>query len=69
MKAALKLVFATMNCVADRWCSVSISDLERHQLTPPLRAELGIDPPLANTDHRNTNQPRGHRHMISRPPI
>jgi len=53
-KAALKLVFATMIRAADRWCRVSISDLERHQLTL-LRAELGLDPPPANTDHRNTN--------------
>ena len=53
-KAALKLVFATMIRAADRWCRVSISDLERHQLTL-LRAELGLDPPPANTDHRKTN--------------
>jgi transposase-like protein len=32
-KAAIKLVFATMIRAADRWCRVSISDLERHQLT------------------------------------
>jgi putative transposase len=54
-KAAMKLVFATMIRAADRWCRVSISDLERHQLTL-LRAELGLDPPPANTDHRKTNQ-------------
>ena len=53
-KAALKLVFATMIRAADRWCRVSISDLERHQLTL-LRAELGLDPPPANPDHRKTN--------------
>lgn len=41
--------------VADRWCRVSISDLERHQLTL-LRAELGLDPPPANTDYCKTNQ-------------
>ena len=52
-KAALKLVFATMIRAADRWCRVSISDLERHQLAL-LRAELGLDPPPANTDHRKT---------------
>jgi hypothetical protein len=34
---------------------VSISDLERHQLTL-LRAELGLDPPPANTDSRKTNR-------------
>jgi putative transposase len=55
-KAAMKLVFATLIRAADRWCRVSISDLERHQLRL-LRAELGIDPPPANTDDRQTNQP------------
>ena len=54
-KAAMKLVFATLIRAADRWCRVSISDLERHQLRL-LRAELGIDPPPANTDDRKTNQ-------------
>jgi putative transposase len=53
-KAAMKLVFATLIRAADRWCRVSISDLERHQLRL-LRAELGIDPPPANTDDRKTN--------------
>lgn len=43
-KAAMKLVFATLVRAADRWCRVSISDLERHQLKL-LRAELGLDPP------------------------
>jgi transposase-like protein len=54
-KAAMKLVFATLIRAADRWCRVSISDLERHQLTL-LRAELGLDPPPANTDNRKTNR-------------
>jgi putative transposase len=54
-KAAMKLVFATMIRAADRWCRVSITDLERHQLTL-LRAELGLDPPPANTDHHKTNR-------------
>jgi putative transposase len=40
----MKLVFATMIRAADRWCRVSISDLERHQLAL-LRTELGLDPP------------------------
>lgn len=53
-KAAIKLVFATMIRAADRWCRVSISDLERHQLTL-LRAELGLDPPPPNTKNRKTN--------------
>ena len=46
--AAMKLVFATMIRAAQRWCRVSISDLERHQLKL-LRTELGIDPPPANS--------------------
>ena len=54
-QAAMKLVFATMIRAADRWCRVSISDLERHQLRL-LRAELGLDPPPANTNDRKTNQ-------------
>jgi len=50
-KAAMKLVFATMIRTAERWCRVSISDLERHQLRL-LRAELGLDPPPAtNQQH------------------
>jgi len=48
-RSAMKLVFATMIRAADRWCRVSISDLERHQLKL-LRVELGIDPPPATTD-------------------
>ena len=56
-KAAMKLVFATLIRAADRWCRVSISDLERHQLTL-LRAELGLDPPPANTDDHKTNHRR-----------
>ena len=55
-KAAMKLVFATLIRAADRWCRVSISDLERHQLRL-LRAELGLDPPPANTDDHKTNRP------------
>lgn len=46
-KAAMKLVFATLIRAADRWCRVSVSDLERHQLKL-LRAELGLDPPPTN---------------------
>jgi putative transposase len=54
-KAALKLVFATMIRAAERWCRVSVSDLERHQLQL-LRAELGLDPPPADTDKPKTNR-------------
>ncbi len=52
-RSAMKLVFATMIRAADRWCRVSITDLERHQLNL-LRAELGLDPPPADTDNRKT---------------
>jgi transposase-like protein len=43
-RATMKLAFATMIRSAERWCRVSISDLERHQLKL-LRTELGLDPP------------------------
>jgi hypothetical protein len=55
-KTAMKLVFATMIRTAERWCRVSISDLERHQLQL-LRAELGLDPPPA-TDRQHTSRRR-----------
>lgn len=42
-KAAMKLVFATLIRVSDRWQRVAVSDLERQQLRL-LRRELGIDP-------------------------
>ena len=54
-RSAMKLVFATMIRAADRWCRVSISDLERHQLKL-LRNELGLDPPPASTDARKTDR-------------
>jgi putative transposase len=55
--AAMKLVFAVMIRAAERWCRVSISDLERHQLKL-LRAELGLDPPPASTSRRKTERRR-----------
>ena len=54
-KSAMKLVYATMIRAAGRWCRVSISDLERHQLTL-LRAEPGLDPPPATTDPKTTHR-------------
>ena len=63
----MKLVFATMIRAAERWCRVSISDLERHQLKL-LRAELGLDPPPA-TDTTQHRPPQDSRRMITRPPI
>ncbi len=58
-KATMKLAFATMIRSAERWCRVSVSDLERRQLQL-LRAELGLDPPPAEdaTTRRRTNQRR-----------
>jgi putative transposase len=55
-RSAMKLVFATMIRAAQRWCRVSISDLERHQLKL-LRAELGIDPPPVSNNTK-TNRRR-----------
>jgi len=54
-KAAMKLVFATMIRAAERWCRVSVTDLERHQLKL-LRAELGLDPPPATTERKTRHK-------------
>jgi len=57
-KSTMKLAFATMIRSAERWCRVSVSDLERHQLAL-LRAELGLDPPPVQdkpSARRRTNQ-------------
>lgn len=43
-RSAMKLVFATLIRVSDRWCRLAVSDLERAQLRQ-LRRELGLDPP------------------------
>jgi putative transposase len=43
-KSAMKLVFATLIRVSERWSRVSVSELERQRLKL-LRRELGIDPP------------------------
>jgi putative transposase len=48
-QATMKLAFATMIRAAERWCRVSINDIERHQLRL-LRVELGLHPPPAD-DH------------------
>jgi putative transposase len=45
-KATMKLAFATMIRSAERWCRVSVNDIERRQLQL-LRSELGLDPPPA----------------------
>ena len=54
-KTTLKLVFATMIRAADRWCRVSITELERHQLKL-LRVELGLDPPPATSQRKTTRR-------------
>ena len=54
-KTTLKLVFATMIRAADRWCRVSITELERHQLKL-LRAELGLDPLPATSQRKTTRR-------------
>jgi transposase-like protein len=56
-KAAMKLEFATMIRAADRWCRVSISDLERHQLRL-LRVDLGLDPPPTTDQQTQTTTTR-----------
>ena len=43
-KSAMKLVFATLMRVSERWSRVSVSELERKRLGL-LRGDLGIDPP------------------------
>ena len=62
----MKLVFATMIRAADRWCRVSVSDLERHQLTAEGGAR--IRPATGNTDNREPPAQKRSR-MINRPPI
>jgi len=58
-QATMKLAFATMIRAAERWCRVSINDLERHQLQL-LRAELRLDPPPA-TDRPTRRRRRTER--------
>lgn len=50
-KSAMKLVFATLIRVSERWSRVSISELERKRLEL-LRRELGIDPPPGEQKRR-----------------
>jgi transposase-like protein len=53
-RSAMKLVFAVLIRAADRWCRVSVSELERQQLKL-LRRELGLDPPPAD-EGKETNR-------------
>lgn len=43
-KSAMKLVFATLMRVSDRWNRVLVSEIELQQLRL-LRQQLGVDPP------------------------
>lgn len=52
-KSAMKLVFATLIRVSERWSRVSISELERKRLEL-LRRELGIDPPPEEQERRKS---------------
>jgi len=54
-QATMKLAFATMIRAADRWCRVSVNDIERHQLKL-LRTELGLDPPPAEDQTTRTKR-------------
>jgi hypothetical protein len=63
-KATMKSAFATMIRSAERWCRVSVTDFERHQLRL-LRAELGLNAPRAHDQstrrRRTANAPRHER--------
>ena len=61
-KTTMKLAFATMLHSAERWCRVSVNDIERHELRL-LRAELGLDPSPA--ENRSTNQRRTAQHRVA----
>jgi transposase-like protein len=54
-KSAMKVVFATLIRVSERWSRVSISELERQRLKL-LRRELGIEPPLSNEKKREVRR-------------
>jgi len=57
-QATMKLASATMIRASERWCRVSVNDIERHQLKL-LRAEFGLDPPPAEdqaTRRRRTTE-------------
>lgn len=53
-RSAMKLVFAVLIRASDRWCRVSVSELERQQLKL-LRRELGLDPPPAG-EHKEVSR-------------
>lgn len=53
-KSAMKLVFATLVRVSEKWSRVSFSELERQRLKL-LRRELEIDPP--STEERREARP------------
>lgn len=57
-KSAMKLVFATLIRVSERWSRVSVSELERQRLKL-LRRELGIDPPTTPDEKRGVRPAKG----------
>jgi hypothetical protein len=61
-KAALKMVFATMIHAAERWCRVSVTDLERHRLKLLRRTRTRS----TASNNRTQNPPQGDRRMINR---
>ena len=62
-KSAMKLVFATLIRVSERWSRVSISELERKRLKL-LRRELGIDPP-PDEQRRKPPRPEGSEGVVA----
>ena len=56
----MKLAFATMIRSAERWCRVSVNDIERQQLKM-LRAEVVLDPPPAEDHSTGRSRTAEHR--------
>jgi hypothetical protein len=59
-KATMKLAFATMIRAVERWCQVSVNDIEGPQLRL-LRAELGLAPPPTENHATRRRRTTGHR--------
>lgn len=62
----MTLAFATVIRAAQRWCRVSVHDLERRQLALP-RARSGRDPPPAD-DQAARPRRTSHRRVAARGP-
>jgi transposase-like protein len=59
-RSMMKLAFATMIRSAERWCRVSVNDIERQQLKM-LRAEVVLDPPPAEDHSTGRSRTAEHR--------